>query len=235
METCAEILLAEDEAAFRDGLALLLETEGYSVRAVADGEQALEAFRERRPDLVLLDVMMPRRNGYAVCADIRAIDPDVPVMFLTAKSADTDNLRGFGLGADDYLVKTISEAEKLARISAVLRRCRRRGNDADAERFGLGDEWVVDARQSRLVARNGKDSVDLTLRELEILRLFSSHPEEVFSRDALLTRFWGLDFDGGEDALSQAISRLRVKLGRSGSLIRTVHGQGYRFSTNDKA
>ena len=118
----AEILVAEDESAIREGLCALLESEGYTVRAAVDGEDALRLFRECRPDLVLLDVMMPKKNGYAVCSEIRSSDQDVPILFLTAKDGDSDELRGLTLGADDYISKTSSQPVLLARIAAVLNR-----------------------------------------------------------------------------------------------------------------
>ena len=228
-----DILLAEDEAAIREGLAALLESEGYAVRAVADGVAALEAFRARRPGLLLLDVMMPRKNGYAVCAEVRASDPRVPVLFLTAKDGDADELRGLSLGADDYIPKTASEPVLLARIARAVQRTRAlemaNGDDARSEGeegFVFGD-WRVDTVRYRLVGGDGR-SADLSLRELELLRHFHRHPGEVATRDFLLTRFWGLDFEGGEAALSTAIARLREKLGSSAARIETVRGVGYR-------
>lgn len=224
----AEILLAEDEAAIREGLVALLESEGYSVRAVADGQAALEAFRARRPDLLLLDVMMPRRSGYAVCAEIRTLDAGVPVLFLTAKAGDMDELRGLSLGADDYIPKTAPEQVLLLRIARAVERTRLHA-DVSSGDFDFGI-WRIDALRYRM-SEPGGDQVDLSLRELEMLRYFRRHAGEILARDFLLTRFWGADFDGGEAALSTAIARLREKLGPSGGVIETVRGIGYRAST----
>lgn len=221
----AEILLAEDEAAIREGLAALLESEGYAVRAVADGVAALQAFRARRPDLLVLDAMMPRKSGYAVCAEIRADDTRVPILFLTAKDAAADELRGFSLGADDYVAKTASEPVLLARIARALARARMSGA-APADTFDFGC-WRVDALCCRLIGRDGA-TAELSLRELEMLRCFSRNSGEILSRDFLLTRFWGVDFEGEENTLSVAVARLREKLGPSGRLIETVWGKGYR-------
>ncbi len=227
MSAEAEILLVEDEPAIREGLAVLLESEGYVVRAAENGARALELFRARRPALVLLDVMMPRKNGYVVCEEIRAADRDVPIVFLTAKDGETDELRGLTMGADDYISKTASHPVLLARLSAVLNRSRR------AEALSSGDfdfaGWRVDVARFRLMAP-GRESVDLALREIEILRHFHLHPGEVVSRDFLLTRFWGMDYAGNEASLSVAISRLREKLGADGARIERVYGQGYRYS-----
>ena len=226
----AEILLAEDDAALREGLALLLEGEGYVVRAAADGEQALELFRARRPDLVLLDVMMPKRNGYGVCAAIRAQDATVPILFLTAKDGEGDELCGLSVGADDYVSKTAPRALLLARLAAAARRARAvpPGAREDAARFRVGD-WEVDAVGCRLVARSGRQ-VDLSLREVEVLRHFAAHPNETVARDFLIAKFWGLDYDGDENALSVFLHRLRGKLGPSGERIQTLHRRGYRLN-----
>ncbi len=226
MSTEAEILLVEDEPAIREGLAVLLESEGYVVRTAGDGVHALELFRARRPALVLLDVMMPRKNGYVVCEEIRVADKGVPIIFLTAKDGDVDELRGLTLGADDYISKTASHPVLLARIAAVLNRAGR-GAESSVGDFDFGS-WRVDVVRFCLTAPN-RASVGLLLREVEILRLLRSHPGEVFSRDHLLTRFWGMDYDGNEAALSTAISRLRENLGEDGERIESIYGQGYRY------
>lgn len=222
----AEILLAEDDAALREGLALLLEGEGYAVRAAPDGEAALALFHARRPDLVLLDVMMPKRSGTAVCATIRARDDAVPILFLTARDGEADELRGLALGADDYLPKTTTRPILLARLAALLKRARRTADGTPA-RFAFAG-GMVDAACLRLTRPTG-DTVDMTLREVEMLRHFHAHPGEVFSRDALLTRFWGLDYKGNESALGAAVARLREKLGPAGARIEAVYGRGYRY------
>ena len=222
----AEILVAEDESAIREGLCALLESEGYTVRAAVDGEDALRLFRECRPDLVLLDVMMPEKNGYAVCSEIRSSDQDVPILFLTAKDGDSDELRGLTLGADDYISKTSSQPVLLARIAAVLNRVRRTGDSSTGD-FDFAD-WHVDVARFRLESPAG-ESVELTLREIAILRYLASHPDEILSRDFLLTRFWGVNFDGKESTLSTAIRRLREKLGDAGVRIESVYGSGYRY------
>lgn len=221
-----EILIAEDESAIREGLAALLESEGYTVRAAVDGEEALLLFREHRPDLVLLDVMMPKRNGYAVCSEIRVSDKVVPIIFLTAKDGDSDELRGLTLGADDYISKTSSQPVLLARIAAVLSRVQRTGDSPMGDFDFAGCH--VDVARFRLESPTG-ESVELTLREIEVLRYLGSHPGEILSRDFLLTRFWGVNFDGNESALSTAIRRLREKLGDVGRQIESVYGCGYRF------
>lgn len=216
-----EILVVDDERSMRQALRGLLEREGYAVRTAADGEAALAEFRRQRPDLVLLDVMMPKRSGFEACADLRKEDADVPILFLTAKDAEEDELRGLGVGADDFVSKAASERVLLARIALALRR---RGESAADFAFGA---WTVEPAKLRM--SSGAATAALTVREIEMLRLFAAHPEEVFSRDALLTRFWGAGFDGTDHALSMAIARLREKLGADGVRLMSVRGGGYLY------
>lgn len=221
------ILLAEDEPMVREGLVILLESEGYEVRAAQDGEEALAMFRARRPDLLLLDVMMPKMSGYDVCRAVRAEDATLPVVFLTAKDGDADELRGLNLGADDYVSKTASERVKLARIASALRRAAARGDEARGN-FRFAD-ILVDAANFRLVGPDGRVE-DVSPREVEILRCLVRHPGDVLSRDFLITRFWGVDFEGNENVLTVTMHRLREKLGPSGALIVTAVRKGYYFA-----
>lgn len=222
----SEVLLVEDEPAIREGLAILFESEGYVVRVAENGDQAMEQFRMRRPGIILLDVMMPQKNGYVVCSEIRKIDKNVPIIFLTAKDGDADELRGLMLGADDYISKSASHPVLLARMAATLNRVQR-ANEQSTSDFRFAG-WQVDVACSALVAPK-KKSVELNLREVEMLRFFSLHRGEVLTRDALLARFWGKNYAGNESVLSSAISRLREKLGADGSCIEPVYGQGYRY------
>ena len=217
----AEILLADDERAIREALRGLLESRGYVVRCASDGDRALALYREHRPDLLLLDVMMPRMGGYAVCEAVRRQDLDTPVVFLTALDSDEHELRGLGLGADAYISKTVSEEVLLARIAAALRR-----SDASNSDFGFGSWRVCPAKMSMGDAA-GK-IVPLGDREVALLRAFAMHPGEVMSRDMLLTRFFGPG--AGESALTVAMSRLRDKLGAEGLGIRSVRGVGYAYA-----
>jgi len=216
----AEILLADDERVIRESLHGLLEDHGYVVRCASDGDRALSLYREHRPDLLLLDVMMPRMGGYAVCEAVRREDIDTPVVFLTALDSDEHELRGLGLGADAYISKTVSEEVLLARIAAALRR-----NAASPSGFSVGG-WHVDPLKMSMHKPSG-ETVALGDRELAILRTFALHPGEVMSRDMLLTRF--CDATSGESALTVAISRLRDKLGNTGACIRSVRGVGYAY------
>jgi len=222
----AEILVVEDEPGIREGLAELLECEGYKVRQAADGVEALESYRRKRPDLMLLDVVMPKKNGLAVCSEIRACDKEMPILFLTARASEADIVGGFARGADDYMAKTIPSSEKLARIAAVLRRSRWTPSDGDAS-FVFSGCRVNCITLELEKPIGGRER--LTLREVEMLRCFHDHRGEVLSRDFLITRFWGLGFEGTEKTLSVAISRLREKLGTAGASIRTIMGAGYSY------
>ena len=216
----AEILLADDERAVRESLRGLLEERGYAVRCASDGDRALALYREHRPDLVLLDVMMPRLGGFAVCETIRGEDSSVPILFLTALDSDEHELRGLGLGADDYIPKTASEDILLARIEAALRR-----SGSSSAGFAFGG-WRVEPDRMSMRDRSGRTAM-LCDREIAILRMLAAHPGEVASRDAMLTRFF--DPESGEHALTIAMSRLRDKLGRAGVCIKSVRGVGYVY------
>ncbi len=196
------------------------------MRQAADGAEAIECYRRKRPDLMLLDVVMPNKNGLAVCSEIRGCDKEMPILFLTARASEADIVGGFARGADDYMAKTIPSSEKLARIAAVLRRSRwTPANGDDGFMFG---GCRVNCMALELERPNGERE-RLSLREVEMLRCFHGHRGEVLSRDYLISRFWGLSFDGNEKTLSVAVSRLREKLGPAGAFIRTVVGAGYSF------
>ena len=225
MPRAADILLADDERALRVFLREALERRGFSVRCAPDGVRALAMYRARRPDLLLLDVMMPGMGGYAVCEAVRREDAETPVLFLTALDSEADELRGLGAGADAYVSKTVSEEVLVARIAAALRR----GGKSPAG-FDFG-EWRVDPLRMSMRNLRG-ETVALGEREVLLLRVFAGHPGEVFSGDALLTRYFG---GGGDAALRVAISRLRAKLGAAGADIRSVHGVGYAYDAPVRA
>ena len=224
----AYVLFAEDDETLREGLQAALESDGHEARACADGEEALAAFAERRPDLLLLDVMMPRRSGFDVCAEVRRRDAAVPILFLTAKSGEADQVIGLGLGADDYVAKPFRVRVLLARVAAALRRARASAPPAAAETFRIGAA-VVDARRFLLSPGAGEPDLPLTVRELGLLRAFAAHPGEVLSRDELLDEVWGVDYVGGPRTLDQHVLQIRKKLGPSARRTETVHRAGYRY------
>ena len=226
----AEILVAEDETGIREGLAELLECEGYEVRQAADGVEALESYRRKRPDLMLLDVVMPRKSGLAVCSEIRACDKEMPILFLTARASEADIVGGFARGADDYMAKTIPSSEKLARVAAVLRRSQWTPSGGDSS-FMFGG-CLVNGVTLELETPSGRRE-RLTLREVEMLRCFHSHRGEVLSRDRILNEVWGVDYLGTTRTLDQHVANLRRKVGEVGgdsASVRTVHGIGYSYA-----
>ena len=180
MSVPADILLADDERSIRTLLKGVLESRGYAVRTAANGNQALALYGARRPDLLLLDVMMPGMGGIEVCEAVRRGDADTPIVFLTALDSEADELRGLGVGADAYIAKTVSEEILLARIAAALRRSERLSCGFD---FG---SWRVEPLRLAMRGANGEET-PLSEREVAILRAFADHPGEVFARDALLT------------------------------------------------
>lgn len=224
----AYILFAEDDTTLRNAIALALKSEGYEIRACKDGAEALAAYAERRPDLLILDVMMPKKSGYDVCAEIRRNDDFLPVVFLTAKSTEEDVVLGLGLGADDFIAKPVRLDVLLARIAVMIKWTRRVGAAAaQSDTFRIGDA-LIDATRFT-VRRNGEPDSSLTIRELGLLRTFAAHPGEVLSRDALLDAVWGENYFTSSRTLDQHIVQIRRKLGESGNLIETVRGIGYRL------
>ena len=233
----ARILIAEDDAAIRQGLLDLLESEGYAVLPAADGLQALRLAAQEKVDLYVLDVMMPGRNGYDVCRELRREDQRTPVLFLTAKGEEIDKVVGLKLGADDYMAKPFGVHELLARVEALLRRARRSDNAGEAAAvplpavFRFGDA-EIDRR--KFTATNQAGVAALTARELKLIEAFASRPGEVLTRDALLNAVWGVDYFGTTRTLDQHVAQLRKKIERdveTPTTIVTVHGVGYRYDT----
>lgn len=221
----ADILIADDDRVVRTSIAGLLVRAGCSVRSARDGEEAVRLFADSRPDLVLLDVMMPVLDGFSACRRIRGTGSDVPILFLSALGDEESQLRAFGYGADDYVLKTSPESVLLARIGAALRRARASepGGDFDFA------SWRIDA--SRLsMRREGGETEVLTEREVALLRIFAAHPREVLSREWLMARLWGADADVKDNLLNVVLHNLRAKLGDDSRAIRAVRGTGYAFS-----
>ena len=223
----AYVLFAEDDETLRTGLEAALSSEGYETCGCKDGNEALSAFAQRRPDLLILDVMMPGKSGFDVCVEVRRSDPTVPIIFLTAKTSEADVVIGLGLGADDFIPKPFRIRELLARVSAALRRGQLAATTAPSDVFTIGSARI-DARRF-LVSTGEPPDQPLTVRELGLLKDFATHPGEVLSRDTLLDEVWGMDYAGGTRTLDQHIVQVRRKLGPSGDLIETIRGVGYRL------
>ena len=225
------ILIVEDDPAIVLGLEDLLAGEGYRVDCAGDGRKALELYRKHKPDLVLLDIMIPELSGYEVCRQIRKKDALTPILMLTAKGQEPDKVAGLEMGADDYVVKPFGVSELLARIRALLRR-RCAGSDPEllqGEPFRFGD---VEIDPERLQGRKRGKTFSLTTRELELVLLFFKHPGLVLSRAEILDRIWGICYEGTTRTLDQHIANLRKKIEDDPAhprTIVTVHRVGYRF------
>lgn len=222
-----KILLADDETTIVEVIQLYLEREGFKVFTAFDGQTALAIEEEHRPDLLILDVMLPKRTGWEICA---AVERKVPVIFLTAKSAEADKLTGFSLGADDYITKPFSPREVIARVKAVLRRS---GLLAVAGTCIEFPNLSIDLT-SQTVA-SGKTSNQLSPKEFELLTFLARHAKMTFSREQLLINVWGYDFDGADRTVDATIKRLRQKIDNPKyCYIHTVWGVGYKFEVTAK-
>jgi DNA-binding response OmpR family regulator len=224
-----KVLLAEDDRNIREGLRDILLAEGYETITAGDGQEALRRYQADAPHFVLLDIMMPGANGYDVCREIRSRDPDVPIIFISAKTEEIDRVVGLELGGDDFIVKPFGVKEVVARIRAVTRRCLRARGPAHAPPFTMVDLEVFPAE---LRARRGETTHELSLREVGILRLLHEYTGRVVDRDTFFNRLWGLDHAPNSRTLDQQVSKLRRRIEVDPAkprLIRTVHGIGYRF------
>ena len=228
----ADILAVDDTRSIRSTLKILLEEEGHEVRLATDGEEALAEYEKKRPDMLLLDIMMPKKNGYQVLKRIRRDDPALPVIFLSAKGSPADVSLGLDLGADDYLPKPFDSEVLASRIKAVLRRVTAmpvaRPQAAEVEDvFNIGSHRV-EMRSYRIVAPKGKVE-PLTSRELRLLRMLVEHPDEVVTRDTMISEIWGYASGTTTRTVDQHVLQLRKKLGKDASHIETVYGAGYRY------
>jgi two-component system alkaline phosphatase synthesis response regulator PhoP len=233
-----KILVAEDDRATRRGLIEVLEAEGYETVEAADGAEALALFDETEPDVVCLDIMMPKIDGYEVCRRLRARPSEVPVLFISAKSEEIDTVVGLELGADDFLTKPFGIKEVVARIRAVTRRwMASRRTDAgrsETEPFRMGD---LDVAPDELRARRGDEVIDLSLREVKILRLLHANAGKALDRNTIFNACWGLDYLPSSRTLDQTVSQLRKRIERdpaSPRIVSTVHGVGYRYDDQSR-
>jgi DNA-binding response OmpR family regulator len=225
-ERAVRILVVDDEPFIVEMLTMGLNYEGFEVSVARTGFEALEQARSARPDLVVLDVMLPGINGVEVCKRLRA-QGNVGILMLTAKGELEDRIEGLDSGADDYLVKPFSFKELMARVRAILRR-----NGINLQQVLRTGDVVMD-RQARKVSRAGR-SVELTPREFDMLELFLTHPRQVFPRDVILNRVWGYDYMGDTNVIDVHIRHLREKLGdEERNLIRSVRGIGYGLEPSE--
>ncbi|MBI1310390.1 response regulator [bacterium] len=223
-----KILIAEDDRLTREGLVEVLRDEGYDVVSAPDGGAAVREFRSSRPDFVCLDIMMPDQSGYEACRQIRAEVPDIPIIFISAKSEEIDRLVGFELGADDFIAKPFGVREVVARVRAVARRCYSRKAPLACE-FQMDDLHIIPAE---LRARRGETIIELSPRDITILQLLHANSGRALDRNTIFNHAWGEDYFPNSRTLDQHISQLRKRIEldpRRPRIIQTVHGVGYRF------
>ena len=222
------ILVIEDEPQMLLGLRDNLELEGYEVQTAADGDEGLARAASFGPDLVILDVMLPRKNGFDVCRELRARSNATPIVMLTARSAETDKVLGLELGADDYVTKPFSITELLARVRAVLRRTTsHKPTLVDMVRIG---DIEIDFKLHQ--ARRGKTRIEFTAREFDLLRYFVQHIGQVVTREQILNEVWGYEEFPTTRTIDNFVAKLRQKIEKSPHApehILTIHGSGYKF------
>ena len=217
------ILIVEDEKNIVDILRFNLQREGYRTVEAYDGADGLEKARKENPDLILLDVMLPKMIGFDVCRTLREEGNHVPVIILTAREEEADKVSGLEIGADDYITKPFGMMEFVARVKAVLRRSARQNEDKELHY----DELYLNV--GRHEVRYREEKIDLTRKEFELLQYLLENKGLVMTRNQILCHVWGYDFDGETRTVDVHVRTLRQKLGEAGNLIETVRGVGYRI------
>ena len=224
------VLIVDDERDMRNLIEMMLNNSNFETFTAASGMEAYDIIVREQIDLVLLDVMMPHEDGFVVCQSIRAMS-NVPIIFLTARDANEDKVKGLTLGGDDYIVKPFTVEELLARIRAVLRRTGSSILETQQKYIVTGPIKLDEI--SRKVSVNDK-SIPLTLKEFELLHLFMKNPGNAYTREQLLERIWDIDYIGGTRTVDTHIKTLRLKLGKeAAAYVQTVWGVGYRFDANE--
>jgi DNA-binding response OmpR family regulator len=224
----AKVLIVDDEPNIREVVGLYLRRDGHTVVSVTDGEEALEAFRESEPDLVVLDLMLPKISGLEVCRRMRA-DRRVPLIMLTARGEEEERIVGLSLGADDYVVKPFSPRELAARVAAVLRRVEESSGDVD-QKVLFFDGLRIDPNTREVLVRG--EPATLTAREFDLLHYLASSPNRVYTRDQLMELVWGYTFSADTSTVTVHVRRLREKVEPDPArprYLQTVWGVGYKF------
>ncbi|HAQ06971.1 MAG TPA: DNA-binding response regulator [Bacillus bacterium] len=216
------VLIIDDEEDMRNLVQMYLENSGFLCTHASSGTEAYKQMQEQNFDLVILDIMMPYEDGYAICTNIRTCS-QIPIIFLSAKGEEWDKVRGLQLGGDDYIVKPFSPGELVARIHAVLRRTALVKNDEETLKLGK----ITLDKKGRRVSVEG-ETVPLTLKEFELLLFLVQHNAQALSREQLLEFVWGMDYHGSLRTVDTHIKTLRMKLG-TGDYIQTIWGVGYKF------
>lgn len=220
------ILICDDQPMIHETLGVYLENEGFTHSSAMNGQEAVDMAASQKPDLIILDLMMPLKSGIDACREIRAASK-IPIIMLTAKGEEIDRILGLELGADDYIVKPFSAREVVARVKAVLRR----HNTATAEQDKTLRFDGLEININNYDVRVDGEKIPLTPKEVEIFQLLASHPGRVYEREQILSQVWGYDYFGDTRAVDTQIKRIRQKLPQEGVNwgIKTVYGVGYKF------
>lgn len=225
------ILIADDNQDITEILSSYVKKEGYEPLVAVDGDEAVEMFERYNPVLILLDVMMPHKDGYQVCREIRE-KSSVPIMLITARGEDFERIMGLDIGADDYIVKPFSPSEVMARVRAVLRRISRESTDDNTEDKNLLNISTLQINLEEYSLSISGTNVPLTKKEIETMWILAGNPNKVFTRDNLLDSLWGIDYYGDSRTVDSHIKRLRAKLDKVEHpdwRIKTIWGLGYKF------
>ena len=229
-----KILIADDNEDITDILSTYIEKEGYEPVVARDGEEALKLFEEEIPALVLLDIMMPKIDGYEVCRKIRE-KSSVPIILVTARGEDFERIMGLDIGADDYIVKPFSPSEVMARVRAVLRRVPKNQAVVHNDKILSISNLIVNMEEYSVMINNEK--IALTKKEIETMWILGQNPNKVFTRDNLLDSLWGFDYFGDSRTVDSHIKRLRAKIDKQEHpqwKIKTIWGVGYKFEVEEE-
>jgi two-component system, OmpR family, alkaline phosphatase synthesis response regulator PhoP len=219
-----KILVVDDEKSIADAIAYGLKREGYEVETAFDGEEAIRKINNFKPVVLVLDVMMPKLNGFEVLKKLQAAD-ELGIVLLTAKNDIVDKILGLELGADDYITKPFDIRELIARVKSLVRRLQKNSQESSENEICI--KGVKITLNERKVTVDGKEA-DLTPKEFDLLMLLASHPRIVFTRDELLDKIWGMEYVGGTRTVDIHVRRVRQKLGSYEDILQTVHGVGYK-------
>lgn len=223
------VLIVDDESKIRQVIKIFLEKEGFLVDEACDGEEAIDKFNESKYALLVLDIMMPKIDGWTVCRKIRDTS-DIPIIMLTARGEEYDKLFGFELGVDDYITKPFSPKEVVARIKAILKRINK-DNSKETNIIDVGDSIKISILSQQVFIKNNE--ISLTPKEFDLLKFLAQNPERVYTREQLLNNVWGYDFFGDLRTVDTHIKQLREKLGSERKYIHTVWGKGYTLRMVD--
>ena len=232
MKRPIKILIIEDDSNIAELVQLYMDKNGFSSISASDGEEGLELFFNECPDCILLDIMLPKINGWEVCKEIRLENKQVPIIMLTGKGETYDVINGLDIGADDYIVKPFDPNELIARINSVLRRTVLSGSEKDKLQL---DNIVIDIKEYRVLINN--EEVTMAPKEMELFYYLAMNPNQVLTRQQLLDRVWGYEFDGDPRTVDVHIKRIRDKLASHRAVwsVATIRGVGYRFEVKSIA